>query len=45
MSTYNPNKNVKSRVKSPSIFTIQKLLLSPSNGINIARAHKLVHCH
>ena len=45
MSLDNPNINLNSRVKPPSIFTIQEQLISPSSGINIARAHKLIHFH
>ena len=45
MSPDTPNINVNSRVKPPSIFTIQELLLIPLNGLSIARAHKLIHCH
>ena len=45
MSSDNPNINVKSHVKPPSMFNIQELLLSPSNGINLSRTHKLIHCH
>ena len=40
-----PNINVNSCVKNNSIFIIQELLLSPSNRMNLARVHKIFHCH
>ena len=43
MSTDTTNINVNSRVKTPSIFTIQEWLLSPSKGITLARSHNLIH--
>ena len=43
MSQDTLNINVNLQVKNPSIFGIQKLLLSPLEDLNLSRAHKIIH--
>ena len=45
MSQDTLNINVNLQVKTPSIFGIQKLLLSPLEDLNLSRAHKIIHCY